>query len=111
MGLSTHILDLVTGQPAAGVRVTVSLDGTPNGEAITDEDGRCPALIGEDALQAGRYELVFHVGAYLKPRRESASDALFYDDIPVQFLVSDTGRHYHVPLLLSPFGYSTYRGS
>ncbi|RIJ32995.1 hydroxyisourate hydrolase [Henriciella mobilis] len=107
MGLSTHILDLVTGMPAKGVKVSLSIDGEPAGESVTNDDGRCTDLLGARPLKAGVYRLVFHAGDYLGRSDEPP----FFDVIPIDFTVTDTERHYHVPLLLSPFGYSTYRGS
>ncbi len=110
MTLSTHILDLVTGQPAAGVRIALLFAGAEQGNGVTDSDGRCRNLLGDAALRAGAYRLVFSAGEYLR-RVHPGNDAPFFDDIPVDFTITDTGRSYHVPLLLSPFGYSTYRGS
>jgi 5-hydroxyisourate hydrolase len=110
-GISTHILDTATGRPAQGVRVTaerLSSDGNfvPAGEGITDGNGRIPQLLGSDAaFQAGAYRLTFHVGDYF------GDNGAFYSEISVQFLVRDPSTHYHVPLLLSPYGYTTYRGS
>lgn len=111
MELSTHILDLVTGQPAKGVRVSLSFEGEPLGEAVTNDDGRCVNLLGDTPMKPGLYELVFHAGAYLKATQDALPDQPFFDDIPVRFVISGTERSYHVPLLISPYGYSTYRGS
>ncbi len=109
MTLSTHVLDIALGLPAAGMKVTLSLIAGSTrvdlASDTTDDDGRIPAPFG-DELQTGEYELIFKIGAYYKAKGTSS----FYDEIPVRFIVSET-RHYHVPLLLSPFGYSTYRGS
>jgi 5-hydroxyisourate hydrolase len=98
--LSTHVLDTARGEPAAGVRVTLSKDGVTVSEAVTDADGRVRDL---GPVDGGRYRLVFDTAAYL------GADA-FFPSVTVEFTVTDD-RHYHVPLLLSPFGYSTYRGS
>jgi len=101
--ISTHVLDVAAGKPAAGVRVELrgkSLITNANGR--TDE----PLLTG-DLLQPGRYEMVFHVGDYLRAGQSSP----FYEAIAIQFVVADGNRNYHVPLLLSPYGYSTYLGS
>ena len=112
--LTTHVLDVASGRPAAGVRIELlRMDGgAPESLAsvVTNPDGRCdgPLLEGA-ALTAGSYELRFHAGEYFKT---VASDARpFYDVIPIPFIVADEGQHYHVPLLLAPFGYSTYRVS
>ncbi len=101
-GLSTHVLDTASGRPAAGMVFTLSRDGISLGRYVTNADGRSdrPLL---DTLVTGIYELFFHVGEW-KPGG-------FYDVIPIRFVVSDATSHHHVPLLLSPFGYSTYRGS
>jgi len=109
MGLSTHILDLVTGQPAEGVRLALFFNGAQVHTDITNRDGRC-TLMDQSPLSAGRYRVVFGAGEYLK-RTQSDAGTPFFDDIQVDFVITDTQRHYHVPLLLSPFGYSTYRGS
>ena len=105
MSLSTHVLDTARGRPAAGVPVRLDWrDGAawqPLDDGQTDADGR---LSGWRVEQAGVYRLVFGTGDYLGP------DA-FYPEVVVQFRIADPDEHYHVPLLLSPFGYSTYRGS
>jgi 5-hydroxyisourate hydrolase len=107
--LSTHVLDVAHGRPAAGIAITLfAIDGdrrTPRGHAITNPDGRTDGPLGTD-LQPGTYELVFAVGQYFA-REEIAA---FYDAIPIRITIPESGR-YHVPLLLSPWGYSTYRGS
>ena len=108
--LSTHVLDAASGQPAAGVRVTLDRrDGggwEPLGEAVTDDDGRARDLT-PGGLGAGVHRLVFATGAYFAATGQTG----FYPEVTVVFEVTDTGRHYHVPLLLSPFAFSTYRGS
>ncbi|WP_444676923.1 hydroxyisourate hydrolase [Halomonas sp. E19] len=114
--LTTHVLDTAQGRPGQGIRIEVlRLEGerrTPLKTVTTNEDGRCdaPILEGED-FQAGEYELVFHAGDYLRAQGVAASEPLFLNVIPLRFGVSDASQHYHVPLLLSPYGYSTYRGS
>ena len=113
--LTTHVLDTATGRPAAGLEITLRRAGT-GGEVIktvrTNEDGRVDApLLEGDALTIGGYELVFHAGAYLDATGQAGTEPRFLDEIPIRFGVSDPDAHYHVPLLLSPFGYSTYRGS
>ena len=108
--LSTHILDAVSGLPATGVRVALDRrdsDGwQPLGEAVTDDDGRVRDL-APSGLGAGVHRLVFATGAYFTATGQTG----FYPEVSVVFEVTDPGRHYHVPLLLSPFAFSTYRGS
>jgi 5-hydroxyisourate hydrolase len=110
--ISTHVLDTVLGRPAAGVPVTLervdSGSATPLGKGTTDADGRLRNLLSPGrALEPGDYRLHFDTGGYLV----RAGHAVFYPAVTVDFRVSDADAHYHVPLLLSPFGYSTYRGS
>lgn len=111
-GLTTHVLDLAGGRPAKGVAVRLerrSADGswTKLAERVTDDDGRIRDFLGEVPLEIGRYLLTFHTGDYFRGKGERS----FYPEVPVQFEVGDPAQHYHVPLLLSAFGYSTYRGS
>ena len=111
--LSTHVLDTARGVPAAGVRVVLyRVSGTGHrklGEFVTNADGRVEGpLLEGGGFSAGSYELVFCAGNYLRGQGLSGD---FLDEIPVRFAVADGTAHYHVPLLLSPFGYSTYRGS
>jgi 5-hydroxyisourate hydrolase len=101
MSLSTHVLDLAAGRPAAGVAVTVARGDAVVASAVTGSDGRAALL---DALEAGEYELRFAVGDYF------GADG-FLDVVPVRFSVRDPATHHHVPLLVAPGGYSTYRGS
>jgi 5-hydroxyisourate hydrolase len=110
--LTVHALDTATGCPAAGLRLTlyrIDQDQRSNiGEWLTNADGRCDApLLSAGALQIGTYEIVFDVATW----RGGAGDPGFYDLIPIRFQVTDPASHYHIPLLLSPYGYSTYRGS
>ncbi len=112
--LTTHVLDTTAGAPAAGL--AVELFRLTGGEtrvtvARTDADGRVavPLLEGE-ALTAGVYELRFHAGDYLRTRHDLPSPA-FLDVVPIRFGIASPEEHYHVPLLISPYGYSTYRGS
>lgn len=111
MGLSTHVLDLVSGMPARAVKVTLYLDSKKLVDATTNEDGRCTDFLGAKPLSKGSYQFVFHIGEYLKREHPNAVEQPFFDQIPINFMVSDTERSYHVPLLISPYGYSTYRGS
>ncbi|MDI5892886.1 hydroxyisourate hydrolase [Halomonas rhizosphaerae] len=114
--LTTHVLDTAQGRPGQGIRIEVfRLEGetrTRLKEVVTNDDGRCdaPLLEGGD-FATGEYELVFHAGDYLRARGIEAEEPRFLDVIPLRFGVADAGQHYHVPLLLSPYGYSTYRGS
>ncbi len=109
--LTTHVLDTASGKPAANLRIELyRLDGEWRerlASARTNGDGRCdePLLCGE-AMKCGVYELRFHAGEYL-----GADANPFLDVIPIRFGIADHDAHYHVPLLLSPYGYSTYRGS
>jgi 5-hydroxyisourate hydrolase len=109
--ISTHVLDTAGGRPAAGVRVALEArvgDGWERvGGGVTDADGRVPDLAAGATLGAGAYRLTFATGEWLA----AAGTAGFYPQVTVEFLVEDPGAHYHVPLLLSPYGYSTYRGS
>jgi 5-hydroxyisourate hydrolase len=115
--LTTHVLDTARGKPAAGVRIALfRLEGEgrlPVGETVTNADGRTDApMLAGAALTAGIYELVFDAGDYLRASGQApAEGVLFLDRIPIRFGVPDPGQHYHVPLLISPFAYSTYRGS
>ena len=106
--LSTHVLDTTHGSPAAGValRLTAS-DGTLLHAGTTDADGRCPSL---PSVAPGRYRLEFSVADYFRGRGIALSDPPFLDVIAIDFGIASAG-HYHVPLLVSPYGYSTYRGS
>lgn len=113
--LTTHVLDQAAGRPAAGLRIELwRLDSQLAllKTVTTNADGRCDGAILEGAaLTAGRYELRFHAGDYLRSSGAELPDPAFLDVIPVQFGIADPAAHYHVPLLLSPYGYSTYRGS
>lgn len=108
--LTTHVLDVMRGLPASGV--PVRLDRQDKGawkvlaEGATNADGRCPDLLKDSQLPAGVYRLAFDTGSYFAAQGQRG----FYPYVEVVFEVCDT-RHHHVPLLLSPFGYSTYRGS
>ncbi len=105
--LSTHVLDLVKGGPAAHLRIELFDDmGGLLKDALTDDDGRTHSpLLGPEEMREGTFELRFHVGEYF---REAAG---FLDVVPVRFRIADAGGSYHVPLLCTPWSYSTYRGS
>ena len=113
--LTTHVLDTASGRPAAGMAIDLwrlSPEGRSHlKRALTNADGRCdqPLLAGAD-FAAGRYELVFSAGEYLRRQGTELPSPAFLDEIPIRFGMAEA-RHYHVPLLLSPYGYSTYRGS
>ncbi|SMD02992.1 hydroxyisourate hydrolase [Rhizobium sp. RU36D] len=116
-GLTTHVLDTALGKPAAGLRIQLLRVSSEAVELIktvfTNSDGRVdggPILDG-DEFTVGSYELLFHAGEYLKGQGAPLTDPPFLDIIPIRFGISDPSAHYHVPLLLSPYGYSTYRGS
>lgn len=114
--LTTHVLDTSLGRPGQGIRIEVyRLEGQSRillKEVTTNEDGRCDAPILEgEAFTEGQFELVFHVGDYLGRQGVEADGPRFLDVIPLRFGVADASQHYHVPLLLSPYSYSTYRGS
>lgn len=109
--LTTHVLDTALGEPAAGLKIEVWRDALLK-TITTNSDGRAdqPLLEGV-AFTPGHYELRFHAGDYLRALGLKLSEPLFLDVIPIRFGIADASQHFHVPLLLSPFGYSTYRGS
>ncbi len=116
-GLTTHVLDTALGKPAEGLRIDLyRFDGEGRSlvkTVATNSDGRVdggPLLSGE-TFAVGTYELVFYAGDYLRANGVALADPAFLDLIPIRFGIADTAAHYHVPLLLSPYGYSTYRGS
>jgi len=106
--LSTHVLDTAHGRPAENVALRLVADGDLLFEGRTDADGRCRDL---PTLAPGRYWLEFAVGDYFKALGVALGDPPFLDRIPIHFGVAEADAHYHVPLLVSPYGYSTYRGS
>jgi 5-hydroxyisourate hydrolase len=113
--ITTHVLDTARGRPAANILVVLeraTADDPPRfqelGRGATDADGRLRTLLSPDAhLIAGVYRITFHTGPYF----HAQSVAAFYPEVSVLFTIADATQHYHVPLLLNPFGYSTYRGS
>ncbi len=123
--LTTHVLDTMRGKPGAGVRIELfAIDGTDPSrfvsvarskrvaEAVTNADGRTDTpLLAGGAMKAGRYELRFHIGEYFQGTGATASEPPFLDVVPVRFAIADPAAHYHVPLLASPWSYTTYRGS
>ena len=111
-GLTTHVLDTAHGRPAAGMAVRLLKGGRQIAGAVTNRDGRCdqPLLSGE-ALEPGAYRLEFEVGTYFRDLGLDLPHPAFLETVGIDFGVADAGAHYHVPLLVSPFAYSTYRGS
>jgi 5-hydroxyisourate hydrolase len=109
--LSTHVLDTSSGRPGAGVRVVLRRNDEVLADTHTNADGRTdkPLLEGA-AFQTGSYELTFHIGDYFRGKGIPLADPPFLDVVPLRFSFTED-THYHVPLLVSPFGYSTYRGS
>lgn len=114
--LSTHVLDTRTGTPAAGMRIEFSVleKGSwrklksirTNGDGRTDEP-----LMADDAMRTGEYKIVFHVAEYFRGQGVTLPEPPFLDRVPIRFGIADAGAHYHVPLLCTPWSYSTYRGS
>jgi 5-hydroxyisourate hydrolase len=105
--VTTHVLDTALGRPAAGVPVLLQRDdGSLLAKTHTDDDGRVLDL-GPDRLDTGTYRIIFDTAAYFEATGQSG----FYPEVAVTFTVADVAQHYHVPVLLSPYGYSTYRGS
>jgi 5-hydroxyisourate hydrolase len=115
--LSTHVLDTANGKPAEGVTIRLyrlSHDGTREHlvAATTNADGRTDLPLLEDSAYApGSYEIEFHVGAYFMAAGTLSAETPFLDVVPVRFTMSEADGHYHVPILASPYGYTTYRGS
>ena len=111
MSISTHVLDTSRGKPAAGIAIALSVrDGDAFrlvGRGVTDPDGRCKSLVLPGPVPAGVYRLTFDVAGYFSAQ----SLETFYPTVEIHFEMKDADAHYHVPLLLSPWGYSTYRGS
>ena len=110
--ITTHVLDVSRGKPAAGIAVRLEVLQASNdwkliGEGVTNTDGRATDLLTAGALQIGNYRLTFSTADYFQAQNIAA----FYPQVTIEFSVTAPQEHYHVPLLLSPFGYSTYRGS
>ena len=109
--ITTHVLDTSRGCPASGLKVDLHVrSGTEwelIGTGVTDSNGRCGTLMGDAKLRPGGYRLLFDAGSYFKQQQTET----FYSEIPIVFEIARAEAHYHVPLLISPFGYSTYRGS
>lgn len=113
--LTTHVLDTATGKPAAGLKIELWSEGKTRAlikTVHTNHDGRADKPILEnEAFKPGTYELVFFAGDYLRASGVKLPEPAFLDIVPIRFGIADAGAHYHVPLLISPYGYSTYRGS
>lgn len=116
--LTTHVLDTAHGQPAAGMSIALWRVDAQSGERIllktlvTNQDGRTDTpVLADEQFQAGIYELVFSVGEYFAKLSVNTPEPPFLNEVPIQFGVADRNAHYHVPLLTSPWSYSTYRGS
>lgn len=113
--LTTHVLDTARGCPAEGITILLyrvsGMSHRKIAEAVTNADGRTDApILPEEAFETGTYELIFQAGDYLRRTGQGGEDPLFLDQVPIRFGMREAA-HYHVPLLLSPHGYSTYRGS
>jgi 5-hydroxyisourate hydrolase len=110
--LTTHVLDTATGLPAANMKIALYRGDELLTTMITNSDGRTDSQILPAAkFETGTYRLDFHAGDYLRAQNANLAEPLFLDIIPIAFGINDGDSHYHVPLLLSPFSYSTYRGS
>jgi 5-hydroxyisourate hydrolase len=114
--LTTHVLNIAAGIPAAGMRIELRRREAGSaaliGTSQTNGDGRCPApLLDAASLKSGRYSLTFHVADYFRSLGVTLSDPPFLDAVVVDFGIADPAQNYHVPLLVSPWSYSTYRGS
>ncbi|GAB2903911.1 hydroxyisourate hydrolase [Paralcaligenes sp. KSB-10] len=113
--LSTHVLDTMHGVPAQGVRIDLyrirEADRTLLKQAATDADGRCEFLLQGASLQQGVYELVFHAGDYFAGKGTPVPEPRFVDQVVLRFGVANAAENYHVPLLVTPWAWSTYRGS
>jgi len=114
--LTTHVLDTAAGTPARGLRVELHAVGDATAQLLanfhTNADGRAPApLLEGDSLRPGRYSLTFHVGEYFRTAGLQLPEPAFLDEVVIRFGIAHADQHYHVPLLVSPWSYSTYRGS
>ena len=115
-GLTTHILDLTHGTPAANVTIQLSKFEGPTPlilkTVITHDDGRLnEPLLSADEIKTGEYELLFNIGDYFREKGVTLPDPAFLDKVSIRFGIADPASHYHVPLLISPWGYQVYRGS
>ena len=109
--LTTHVLDTARGRPAEALRIELFRGAERLADAVTNADGRTDVpILPEARFETGTYELRFHAGDYLRATGQAGAAPLFLDVVPIRFGMAEA-VHYHVPLLLSPYGYSTYRGS
>jgi 5-hydroxyisourate hydrolase len=106
-GVSTHVLDISLGKPAAGVGVRLADDSGGEWLGVTDAEGRCRDLLNSTPLKSGNYRLIFAVAPYFEARQIPT----LYPEIAITFQVRDPNQHHHIPLLLAPNGYTTYRGT
>ncbi|PMJ99524.1 hydroxyisourate hydrolase [Vibrio sp. 10N.261.55.A7] len=114
--LTTHVLDTMKGAPGSEIKVELfKFDGEQLqsvGHTYTNNDGRTDSpLLEGDEFQSGKYQLVFHVASYFEKQGVTLDDVPFLDDVVIRFGLNDSDAHYHVPLLVSPYSFSTYRGS
>ncbi len=115
-GLTTHVLDLTNGIPAADLKVELwqipELNATKQllGTALTNKQGRIETGFLNEII-TGEYELAFFIGKYYQSRGTNLADPIFFNVVPIRFALSNETKHYHIPLLISPWGYQTYRGS
>lgn len=114
--LTTHVLDTAKGSPASGIKVILyRVSGNSHTklvEMVTNEDGRTDSpILPQNAFKKGTYEMIFFAGDYLRATGQVTDEPLFLDQVPIRFGVANLDAHYHVPLLISPYGMSTYRGS
>lgn len=111
-GLTTHVLDTMHGQPASGLSLRLSRDGETLVETVTNLDGRCDKpLLADTGMAPGAYRLEFAVGEYFRDLGIPLPTPAFLETVVIDFGIADPKAHYHVPLLVSPYAYSTYRGS
>ncbi len=110
--ITTHVLDTAHGTPARGLRIEAFRDGVRIADGLTNADGKLDQPVVEGAaFTTGRYEMLFHAADYMRARGVHLTEPPFYDVIRIAYGIADPTQHYHVPLLLSPYGYTTYRGS
>ena len=114
--LTTHVLDTANGCPAAGIKISLYRidDGhhTLIKETVTNDDGRCDApILNDEEISVANWELVFETANYFRTKGNALAEPAFLDVVPIRFAIADTEAHYHVPLLVSPWSYATYRGS
>lgn len=110
-GLSVHVVDVARGQPAAGMKVEIYRGATRIAEGILGADGALAHPIVSDVLPAGAYEVIFHAGAFFANASLGLSEPPFLDLVPFRFNIADPARHYHLPLKITPWGFSLYRGA